>query len=50
MTGLKPWEVRQLTPRDITYWVSGWNEAQGGEGQPPAMTAARFKELKARYG
>ena len=39
-----------MTPRDITYWVLGWNEAQVGDGSPPAMSAARFEELKARYG
>ena len=48
-TGLKPAEVRAMTPRDLTLWVEGWNIAQGGGDEPEPMTADEYRELKRRY-
>ena len=51
-TGLRPDEVRAMTPRDTILFTEGWNEAQGGgQNEAPApMTAERFRELKKQYG
>ncbi|SHF67602.1 hypothetical protein SAMN05444339_11039 [Loktanella atrilutea] len=38
-----------MTPRDIGYWIVGWNDMHAGDGPPAAMSAKRFGELKARY-
>ena len=48
-TGLKPAEVRAMTPRDLILWVEGWNASQGGGDEPEPMTAEEYRELKRRY-
>ena len=47
--GRLPAEVRAMTPRETALLVQGWNEAQAGDGAPPAMTMDRFDELREMY-
>lgn len=49
-TGLKPAEVRAMTPRALRDFVEGWNEAQKAEKPTAPMTQAEYDELVRNYG
>ena len=48
--GFLPAQVWGMTPKDTDLLVSGWNDAQQGDGMPPAPSMEEFDDLVRRYG
>lgn len=47
--GLRPAEVRAMTPDETQLLIDGWNAAQQ-DGGPVAPTDAEYEDLVKRYG
>jgi len=49
--GLRPADVRAMTPDETNLLIEGWNEAQAAQsGEVEAPSDAEYEALVARYG